>query len=57
MRVIKKQLPVNQFIRDSHLHQEIPKVTLPKNDHCDKFWASIEPFCCNVAKDDLAVSI
>lgn len=58
MRVIRKNygLPVNKFSGDSHVHQEIPKVTLPKNDHSDKFWASIEPFCANITKDDIAVS-
>ncbi|XP_056645519.1 transcriptional adapter 3 [Diorhabda sublineata] len=29
------------------------KVTLPKNNS-DKFWASIEPFCVSVTKDDVA---
>ncbi|CAH1103237.1 unnamed protein product [Psylliodes chrysocephalus] len=29
------------------------KVTLPKNNS-DKFWASIEPFCASVTKDDVA---
>lgn len=55
MRVIRKNygLPVSKFRGDSHLHQEIPKVTLPKND---QFWASIEPFCANITKDDIAVS-
>nr|XP_023023537.1 transcriptional adapter 3 [Leptinotarsa decemlineata] len=53
MRVIKKHgLTVNKLIGDPH--QDIPKVTLPKNDNSDKFWASIEPFCANVTKDDMA---
>ncbi|KAJ8934867.1 hypothetical protein NQ314_013141 [Rhamnusium bicolor] len=55
MRVIKKHgLPVNKFVGDTHLHKEVPKVTLPKNDNSDKFWASIEPFCTKVNKDDVA---
>lgn len=57
MRVMKKNygLPVNKYISDSHLHPEIPKV--PENDNSDKFWASIEPYCANVTRDDVAVSI
>ncbi|KAG5883742.1 hypothetical protein JTB14_008584 [Gonioctena quinquepunctata] len=52
MRVIKKHgLTVNKLIDPQ---QDIPKVTLPKNDNSDKFWASIEPFCANVTKDDIA---
>ncbi|KAJ8928529.1 hypothetical protein NQ314_018905 [Rhamnusium bicolor] len=55
MKVVKKHygLPVNKFIGDTHFHQKIPKVTLPKNDNSDKFWASIEPYCTNVNKDDV----
>lgn len=58
MRVMKKNygLPVNKFIGDSHLHQDVPKVILPENDNSDKFWASIEPYCTNVNRDDAAVS-
>ncbi|KAJ8923560.1 hypothetical protein NQ315_010139 [Exocentrus adspersus] len=55
MKVVKKQygLPVNKFVGDGHLHQRIPKVTLPKNDNSDKFWTSIQPYCLNVTKDDV----
>ncbi|CAH1965031.1 unnamed protein product [Acanthoscelides obtectus] len=54
MRVIKKQYGLtHKFVGDTHL-QEVPKVTLPKNDNSDKFWASIEPYCANVSKDDVA---
>lgn len=35
----------------------MPKVTLPKNDDSDKFWGSVEPYCANVAKEDLRVCI
>lgn len=58
IRVVKKNygLPVNKFINDVHLHQDIPKVTLPENDNSDKFWASIEPYCTSVNRDDIVVS-
>ncbi|CAH0562257.1 unnamed protein product [Brassicogethes aeneus] len=54
-RVIKKQygLPVNNLLGDAHLQNEVPKVALPKNDNSDKFWASIEPYCANVSKEDV----
>lgn len=57
--VVKKHygLPVNKILGDTHAHQEMPKVTLPKNDDSDKFWASIEPFCTSVSNDDVSVSI
>ncbi|XP_066258855.1 transcriptional adapter 3 isoform X1 [Euwallacea similis] len=35
-------------------YKEIPKITLPRNDNSDKFWASIEPYCAPVNKDDVA---
>lgn len=34
---------------------EVPEI--PRNDTSDKFWLSIEPFCADVSKDDIAVSI
>lgn len=60
MPFVKKHvgLPVNKIISEAtHTHQELPKVTLPKNDDSDKFWASIDPFCTTVCKDDISVSI
>ncbi|CAH1153559.1 unnamed protein product [Phaedon cochleariae] len=53
MRVKKKTVGFPAKLIDDFL-QEIPKVTLPKNDNSDKFWASIEPFCSSVTKDDVA---
>nr|CAI5832438.1 unnamed protein product [Callosobruchus analis] len=54
MRVIKKNHGLtHKFVGDTHL-QEVPKVTLPKNDNSDKFWTSIEAYCANVTKDDVA---
>lgn len=55
--VVKKHigLPVNKIIGEAHTQTEMPKVTLPKNDDSDKFWASIGPYCSSVTKEDLAV--
>lgn len=51
LRVVKKDS--FKFYNDN-MYQEIPKITLPKNDNSDKFWASIEPYCAPVDKDDVA---
>nr|CAH7767424.1 unnamed protein product [Callosobruchus chinensis] len=54
MRVIKKNYGLtHKFVGETHL-QEVPKVTLPRNDNSDKFWTSIEPYCANVTRDDIA---
>ncbi|KAL1492368.1 hypothetical protein ABEB36_010626 [Hypothenemus hampei] len=29
------------------------EITLPRNDNSDKFWASIEPYCASVDKEDV----
>lgn len=56
-RVFKKHcaLPVNNLLGDG-LRYEVPKLSLPKNDNSDKFWASIEPYCANVNAEDINVS-
>lgn len=54
LRVIKRD-PFRSFSEKSF--KEIPKITLPRNDNSDKFWASIEPYCSPVSKDDIAVCI
>ncbi|XP_019865503.1 transcriptional adapter 3-B isoform X2 [Aethina tumida] len=53
-RVFKKHcaLPVNNLLGDG-LRYEVPKLSLPKNDNSDKFWASIEPYCANVNAEDI----
>lgn len=58
-RIVKKHgLGVNNFIVDTPpLRHDVPKVALPKNDTSEKFWASVEPFCAEIQKDDVAVSI
>ncbi|XP_044764990.1 transcriptional adapter 3 isoform X2 [Coccinella septempunctata] len=55
-RIVKKHgLGVNNFIVDTPpLRHDIPKVALPKNDTSEKFWASVEPFCAEIQKDDVA---
>ncbi|XP_018332285.1 transcriptional adapter 3-A isoform X2 [Agrilus planipennis] len=45
-------VPLHSNIDIQH-KEEIPKVTIPKNDTSDKFWLSIEPYCADVTKDDL----
>lgn len=37
---------------DLPLKQKVPKVSLPTHD-TDKFWLSIDPYCCDVSKDDV----
>lgn len=54
VRIIKTK-PINNFISDLPLKQEVPKVSLPRND-TDKFWLSVEPFCCDISKEDVNVS-
>lgn len=49
LRVVKKD-PFKSY----NDYMEIPKITLPRNDNSDKFWASIEPYCAPVNKDDVA---
>ncbi|KAK9890256.1 hypothetical protein WA026_010366 [Henosepilachna vigintioctopunctata] len=55
-RVVKKHgLSVNNFIVETPaVRQDVPKVTLPKNDTSEKFWASVEPFCAEIQKEDIA---
>lgn len=55
-RIVKKHgLGVNNFIVETPpLRHDVPKVTLPKNDTSEKFWASVEPFCAEIQKDDVA---
>lgn len=54
-RIIKSRhtLPKNNFVNDLPIENELPKMTLPKNDTSDKFWLSVEVFCADVAKDDV----
>ncbi|CAG9771627.1 unnamed protein product [Ceutorhynchus assimilis] len=42
------------FKLNEHTYKEIPKISLPRNDNSDKFWASIEPYCAPVSKDNVA---
>lgn len=58
-RIIKTKhsIPINNFVNDVPVKREVPKVSFPKNDTSDKFWLSIEPYCADVTKDDVAVSI
>ncbi|KAL3290213.1 hypothetical protein HHI36_023572 [Cryptolaemus montrouzieri] len=55
-RVIKKHgLSVNNFIVETPpVRHDVPKVTLPKNDTSEKFWASVEPFCSEIQREDIA---
>ncbi|XP_050314042.1 transcriptional adapter 3-B isoform X2 [Anthonomus grandis grandis] len=50
LRLIKKG-PFKAF--NDKTFKEVPKITLPRNDNSDKFWASIEPYCAPVTKDDV----
>lgn len=36
------------------VYQEIPKISTPKSYNSDKFWASLEPYCAPINKDDIA---
>lgn len=55
VRSILKPKPTSTFINDLPLKQEIPKVSLPTDDTIDKFWLSIDPYCCDVTKEDVNV--
>ncbi|KAH1023474.1 hypothetical protein HUJ04_012674 [Dendroctonus ponderosae] len=46
-----KRDPFRSYSENSY--KEIPKITLPRNDNSDKFFASIEPYCAPVSKDDV----
>lgn len=53
-RLIKKHgLNVNNYIEAPVRQQELPKLTIPKNDTSEKFWASVEPFCAELQKEDV----
>lgn len=59
VRVLKAKhygVPLNNSINDLPAKVEVPKV-LPRSDTSDKFWLSIEPYCAEVSKQDVAVSI
>ncbi|XP_050517773.1 transcriptional adapter 3-B [Diabrotica virgifera virgifera] len=53
----EKKTQVKTTIKRKHIDEKPKfkdfKVTLPKNNS-DKFWASIEPFCASVTKDDMS---
>lgn len=55
-RSIIKTKPSSTFINDLPVKQELPKVCLPTHD-TDKFWLSIDPYCCDVSKEDVNVGI
>lgn len=55
MKKIIKRDPFRAYSENSY--KEIPKITLPRNDNSDKFFASIEPYCAPVSKDDVVVSM
>lgn len=56
VRTLPKPKPTSSFMNDLPLKQEVPKVSLPTHD-TDKFWLSVDPYCCDVSKDDVNVSI
>lgn len=56
VRSLPKSKPTNNFINNLPLKREVPKVSLPTHD-TDKFWLSIDPYCCDVTKDDVHVCI
>lgn len=44
---------VKKFAEEPNTLQELPEV--PRNLTADKFWASVEPFCADIGKDDIVV--
>lgn len=48
-------LPASNSTNNLPATVDVPEI--PRNETSDKFWLSIEPFCTDVSKDDIAVSI
>lgn len=54
-----KRKPSKSILKRKHVPTKVEesKVIVPRSDTSDKFWLSIEDYCADVSKDDVAVSI
>lgn len=43
----------NTYVSHLPMKSEMPKVVFPKNDLADKFWMSVQPYCCDLSADDM----
>lgn len=57
LKVKHSTLPANTFTNDTSLRYEVPKLPLPRNDTSEKFWSFIEPYCADISKDNVNVSL